>query len=289
MRGRGPGCPGKIESRKRRAMSESNMQLETVNVRSADGAATVELNRPETLNAWNAQLGSDLLAALRAVGTDDAVRAVLITGAGRGFSSGADLRDVAGGARTPEGHPDVYATLTERYHPIMLAIRELPKPVVAAVNGPAVGIGCSLALCCDLIVAAQSAYFLLAFVNIGLVPDGGSSLFVPSRVGMARATELAMLGERLGAAQALEWGLINRVVADERLHAEASALAVRLASGPTGSYAGTKRQLNNWLFARMAEQLELEARIQQEMAGSDDFVEGAMAFVEKRPSQFSGH
>ncbi len=114
----------------------------------------------------------------------------------------------------------------------MHAIRELPKPVIAAVNGPAVGIGCSLALCCDLILAAESAYFLLAFVNIGLVPDGGSSLFVPTRVGMARASELSMLGERLGAAQALEWGLINRVVADERLHEEAAALAARLAAGP---------------------------------------------------------
>ena len=151
----------------------------------------------------------------------------------------------------------------------MHAIREMPKPVVAAVNGPAVGIGCSLALCCDLIVAGESAYFLLAFVNIGLVPDGGSSLFVPTRVGMARASELSMLGERLPAAQALEWGLINRVVADERLREEAAALAARLAAGPTRSYAGTKRQLNNWLYARMDEQLELEARIQQEMAGSD--------------------
>jgi 2-(1,2-epoxy-1,2-dihydrophenyl)acetyl-CoA isomerase len=182
----------------------------------------------------------------------------------------------------------VYKTLTERYHPIMRAIREMPKPVIAAVNGPAVGIGCSLALCCDLIVAAQSAYFLLAFVNIGLVPDGGSSLFVPTRVGMARATELAMLGERLEAPRALEWGLINRVVPDERLREEASALLARLAGGPTRSYAGTKRQLNNWLYSRMAEQLELEAQLQQEMAGSADFLEGAMAFVEKRAARFSG-
>ena len=154
--------------------------------------------------------------ALRGVAEDEAVRAVLITGAGRAFSSGADLKDFSGGETTADGRPDVYKTLTERYHPIMHAIREMPKPVVASVNGPAVGIGCSLALCCDLIVAAESAYFLLAFVNIGLVPDGGSSLFVPTRVGMARATEMAMLGERLPAAQALEWGLINRVVPDEQ-------------------------------------------------------------------------
>jgi 2-(1,2-epoxy-1,2-dihydrophenyl)acetyl-CoA isomerase len=269
-------------------MSESNIQLETVNMRVADGAALIELNRPEALNAWNARLGADLLAALRAAEQDEEVRSVVITGAGRAFSSGADLKDFSGGETTPDGRPDVYKTLTERYHPIMQAIRTMPKPVLAAVNGAAVGIGCSLALCCDLILAGESAYFLLAFVNIGLVPDGGSSLFLPTRVGMARATELAMLGERLPAERALEWGLINRVVADASLHEEAATLAARLAAGPTRSYAGTKRQLNNWLYSRMDEQLELEAQIQREMAGSDDFVEGAMAFVEKRPARFAG-
>ena len=269
-------------------MTASETQLETVNVRLSGATATVELNRPEVLNAWNGQFGADLLAALRDVAADDAVRAVILTGAGRAFSSGADLKDVSGGSTTPEARPDVYLTLTERYHPIMRAIRSVPKPVLAAVNGPAVGIGCSLALCCDLILASESAYFLLAFVNIGLVPDGGSSLFLPSRVGIARASELAMLGERLPAARALEWGLINRVVPDEQLAAEAQALAARMAAGPTRSYAGTKRQLNNWLYARMDEQLELEAQIQQEMAGSDDFVEGAMAFIQRRDARFSG-
>jgi 2-(1,2-epoxy-1,2-dihydrophenyl)acetyl-CoA isomerase len=269
-------------------MSELSTELQTVNVRASDGAATIELNRPEALNAWNAQFGVDLLAALRGVAEDDAVRAVVITGAGRAFSSGADLKDISGGETTPDGRPDVYKTLTERYHPIMHAIRDMPKPVLAAVNGPAVGIGCSLALCCDLIVASQSAYFLLAFVNIGLVPDGGSSLFLPTRVGMARASELAMLGERLPAAKALDWGLINRVVEDARLDEEAAALAARLANGPTRSYAGTKRQLNNWLYQRMGDQLELEAQIQREMSASDDFLEGAIAFAEKRPARFAG-
>jgi 2-(1,2-epoxy-1,2-dihydrophenyl)acetyl-CoA isomerase len=269
-------------------MSESTTQLETVNLSVSDGIATVELNRPETLNAWNRQFGLDLLAALRETERDDAVRAVVITGAGRAFSSGADLKDVSGGQTTPDGRPDVYTTLTELYHPIMQAIREIPKPMVGAVKGPAVGIGCSLALCCDLIVAAESAYFMLAFVNIGLAPDGGSSLFVPTRVGMARATELAMLGERLPASRALEWGLVNRVVPDERLQEEVAALAARLAAGPTRSYAAAKRQLNNWLYSRMGEQLELEARLQQEMAGSADFLEGVMAFAEKRPARFSG-
>jgi 2-(1,2-epoxy-1,2-dihydrophenyl)acetyl-CoA isomerase len=269
-------------------MSEQYSEFETVNVFLKDGAATVELNRPQALNAWNTQLGLDLLAAVTLLTEDERVRAIVIRGAGRAFSSGADLKDISGGETTADGRPDVYKTLTERYHPIMTAIREAEKPVIASVNGPAVGIGCSLALCCDLILASESAYFLLAFVNIGLVPDGGSSLFVPSRIGIARATEMAMLGERISSGQALQWGLINRVFADEQLLEETDALASRLASGATRSYAGTKRQLNNWLYPRMAEQLELEAQIQREMASSDDFLEGAMAFLEKRPPRFSG-
>jgi 2-(1,2-epoxy-1,2-dihydrophenyl)acetyl-CoA isomerase len=265
----------------------SELELDTVTVGLVDGAATIALNRPQALNAWNAQLGADLIAALSAAAADDAVRAIVVTGAGRAFSSGADLKDFNVDT-TPDGRPDVYKTLTERYHPIMRAIREVPKPVLAAVNGPAVGIGCSLALCADLIVAAESAYFLLAFVNIGLVPDGGSSLFLPSRIGIARASELSLLGERLPAPRALEWGLINRVFPDESFAQEVAALAARLAAGPTRSYAGSKRQLNNWLYARMEEQLELEAQIQREMSASADFLEGAMAFAEKRPTRFAG-
>jgi 2-(1,2-epoxy-1,2-dihydrophenyl)acetyl-CoA isomerase len=268
-------------------MTEPGTQLQTVNLTVSGGVATVELNRPEALNAWNAQFGANLLAALHQAAEDDAVRAVVITGAGRAFSSGADLKDVSD-ELTPEGRPNVYKVLTERYHPIMHAIRAMPKPVVAGVNGPAVGIGCSLALCCDLIVASESAYFLLAFVNIGLVPDGGSSLFLPTRIGMARASELSMLGERLPASKASEWGLINRVVGDGEFAQELQALAARLATGPTLSYAGSKRQLNNWLYSRMEEQLELEATIQQEMAGSADFVEGGMSFLQKRAPRFTG-
>jgi 2-(1,2-epoxy-1,2-dihydrophenyl)acetyl-CoA isomerase len=170
----------------------------------------------------------------------------------------------------------------------MVSIRQMPKPVVSAVHGPAAGIGVSLALVCDLIVAAESAYFLLAFVNIGLVPDGGSSLLVPSRVGFTRAAEMAMLGERVGARQALDWGLINRVWPDEEFAARADELVARLAEGPTQSYAGTKRQLNKWLYERMDAQLEFEAGIQREMAGSDDFAEGVTAFAQKRPPRFTG-
>jgi 2-(1,2-epoxy-1,2-dihydrophenyl)acetyl-CoA isomerase len=265
---------------------EVEQSYETVELLRSGGAARVVLNRPESMNAWNKQLGADLLAAVQRVAEDETIRAVAIEGAGRGFSSGADLK--AGFDPTPAGHPDVKTVLGEVYHPIITGIRRMPKPVIACVQGPAVGIGCSLALCCDLILAAESAYFLLAFVNIGLVPDGGSSVFVPTRVGHARAAEMAMLGERVPAARAHDWGLINRVVPDAELAAEATALLERLAAGPTRSYAGTKRQLNAWIFPGMDEQLELEAEIQQEQAASADFVEGVTAFVQKREPRFEG-
>jgi 2-(1,2-epoxy-1,2-dihydrophenyl)acetyl-CoA isomerase len=260
--------------------------LETVDLTLRDGAAWIELNRPDALNAWNTQLGEDLHAAVHRVAADDDVRAVVITGAGRAFSSGADLKQ--GFEPTPGGSPDVHTRLTQVYHPIITTIRRMPKPVVAAVNGPAVGIGCSLALACDLIVAAESSYLLLAFVNIGLVPDGGSSLFIPARAGFTRAAEMALLGEKVPAARAFEWNLVNRVIPDADFRAEVEALATRLADGPTRSYAGTKRQLNRWIFGGMDDQLALEADIQQEMAGSGDFMEGVLAFVEKRGARFTG-
>ena len=260
---------------------------ETVILLRDGAAARIELNRPETMNAWNKQLGRDLLDAIGTVSGESGVRAVEIGGAGRGFSSGADLR--AGFDPTPAGHPDVLTVLHELYHPIILGLRSMPKPVVASVNGPAVGIGCSLALAADLIVAARSAYFLLAFVNIGLVPDGGSSVFVPERAGFARATQMSMLGERIGAEQALDWGLINRVVEDADLTHEVGALVDRLVAGPTLAYAGIKRQLNARAYAGIEQQLGLEAQIQQQQATTADFNEGVTAFAEKRKARFAGH
>jgi 2-(1,2-epoxy-1,2-dihydrophenyl)acetyl-CoA isomerase len=211
---------------------------------------------------------------------------IVITGEGRAFSSGADLK--AGGELGPDGSPDVLTRLRTVYHPLIVRVRTVPKPVIAAVNGPAVGIGCSLALACDLIVAAESAYFLLAFVNIGLALDGGASATLPARVGHARAFEIAFLGERIGAQQALEWGLINRVAPDSRLEAAITELTERLAAGPPGSYAAIKRTLNEHDYANFDELLELEAVLQQERAESSDFVEGVLAFAQKRPAKFTG-
>jgi 2-(1,2-epoxy-1,2-dihydrophenyl)acetyl-CoA isomerase len=259
---------------------------ETVNLARAGGAARIELNRPQKMNAWDATLSRDLLAALAHVADDDTLRAVLLTGAGRGFCSGADLS--AGFDTNDDGQPDLQRSLHERYHPVITGIRELPKPVVAAVNGGAVGVGCSLALACDLVLAAESAYFLLAFVNIGLVPDGGSSAFIPARAGLTRALEMALLGERVHGPQALDWGLVNAVHPDDELAAAANALVGRLAAGPTRSYAGAKRQLNAWAYGRLADQLELEAAVQQEQATTRDFVEGVTAFLQKRTPAFEG-
>ena len=251
------------------------------------GVGRITLNRPERLNAWTSELGRELGAAVNQRAADPAVRSVLITGAGRAFSSGADLR--AGFETDPhDGRPDVRRRLEENYHPIVAGVRRLEKPVVAAVNGPAVGIGCSLALACDLVVAAESAYFMLAFVNIGLMPDGGSTLFVPARVGHARAFEMALLGDRVAATAALDWGLVNAVHPDDRLAAEAEALAARLAAGPTRAYAGSKRALNRTLYPNLDGQLALEAEIQHDLARTHDFAEGVGAFVEKRDAAFQG-
>jgi 2-(1,2-epoxy-1,2-dihydrophenyl)acetyl-CoA isomerase len=263
------------------------MSYETI-IWEQDGAVgRLTLNRPETLNAWTEELGKELRACVQGEAADESVRAVLLTGAGRGFSSGADLK--SGLQHTAsDGLPDVRHELDEIYHPAIAGVRRLPKPVVAAINGPAVGIGLSLALACDLVMAAESAFLGLAFVNIGLMPDGGSTAFVPPAVGKAHAFEMALLGERVSAAQALAWGLLNWVYPDDTLMAEAESLVQRLAAGPTRSYAASKRALNRSIYGHLDEQLELEAELQHELARTEDFVEGASAFVQKRTPSFSG-
>ena len=263
------------------------MAYETVIWEQDGGVGRLTLNRPDSLNAWTTDFGHELKAVIDGEAADPSVRAVLIPGAGRGFSSGADLK--AGFEPAPDdGMPDVRKELVEVYHPVIAGVRRLEKPVVAAVNGPAVGIGASLALACDLVLAAESAFFGLAFVNIGLMPDGGSTLFVPAAVGKARAFQMALLGERVPAERALEWGLVNQVHPDGELLGEANALVDRFAAGPTRSYAASKQALNQMLYPNLDEQLELEAELQHALARTSDFTEGVSAFVEKRDAAFQG-
>jgi 2-(1,2-epoxy-1,2-dihydrophenyl)acetyl-CoA isomerase len=263
------------------------MSYETVTWEQEGGVGRITLNRPETMNAWTAEFGHELSEVVNERAADPSVRAVLITGAGRGFSSGADLK--AGFDPDPaDDMPNIRKELNVVYHPIIRGVRQLEKPVVAAVNGAAVGIGASLAFACDLVVAAESAFFGLAFVNIGLMPDGGSTLFVPAAVGKARAFQMALLGERITAPRALEWGLVNYVHPDDQLMPEAEAMVARLAAGPTRSYAASKKALNQMLFPNLEEQLTLEAELQHELARTADFGEGVGAFVAKRPPEFTG-
>jgi 2-(1,2-epoxy-1,2-dihydrophenyl)acetyl-CoA isomerase len=263
-----------------------SQELETVQLKIEDGVAWVVLNRPDALNAWTRQLGEDLLTAIEHAASSSDVRAIVLTGEGRAFSSGADLK---GGFEPNEhGRPDVLSVLRDVYHPLLLRVRSVEKPVISAVNGPAVGIGCSLALIADLVVAAESAYFLMAFVNIGLTMDGGATQILTARVGHTRAFEMGFLGERVSAARALDWGLINQVVPDAELTPTVSELATRFVAGPPGSYGAIKRTLNAKLYDGFAEQLELEAVAQQERANSDDFMEGVLAFMQKRPPEFKG-
>ncbi len=262
------------------------MSYETIIWQQSGAVGRLTLNRPETLNAWTDQFGQELKAVVEGEAAQESVRAVLITGAGRGFSSGADLK--AGFEPAEDGMPDIRKELNETYHPVIAGIRNLQKPVVAAVNGAAVGIGCSLALACDLVLAGESSFFGLAFVNIGLMPDGGSTALVPPAVGKARAFQMALMGERVPAPLALEWGLVNWVYPDERLMEEADTLVGRLADGPTRSYAGSKRALNNFIYPNLDDQLHMEAEIQHSLARTKDFFEGVSAFVEKREAKFNG-
>ncbi len=262
------------------------LDLQTIDFKVDSRAAWITLNRPDALNAWTPALGRELISALDHAARDRDIRAVVLTGAGRAFSSGADLKAIGDPG---DGPADVLAALRDIYNPLLIRVREMPKPVVAAVNGGAVGIGCSLALAADLIVAAESAYFLLAFANIGLSLDGGASASLVARVGHARASEMALLAERIPAAQALEWGLINRVAPDGDLLSTAGEIAARLAAGPPGSHATIKRTLNDAAVPGFAGMLDREAVLQQDRLASADFVEGVSAFLQKRPANFTGN
>lgn len=259
------------------------MTFETIAVTQAAGVATIALNRPDRLNALSLQLIGELTDAVRAAAADPAVRCLVVTGSGRAFSSGADLSGRGSG-----GTYDPRATLRNHYNPLMELLTGIDKPVISAVNGPCAGAGVGIALAADFVLAAQSAYFLLAFVNIGLVPDAGSTWTVPRLVGRQRALAMSLLGERLAAAKAAEWGLIWEAVPDDELAARTTALAERLATGPTQAYGLIRRALRASEANDLSQQLALEADLQAVAARSPDHVEGVKAFLEKRPARFTG-
>jgi 2-(1,2-epoxy-1,2-dihydrophenyl)acetyl-CoA isomerase len=245
------------------------------------GVLTITLNRPDVLNAFNADLHRALAAALRNARGED-VRAVVITGAGRGFCVGQDLTEFR------EAAGDIAGRLRASYHPNILAIRALEKPVMAAVNGPAAGAGLSLACACDVRLASDQATFVPAFINIGLVPDSGSTYLVRRLLGTARAFEWMTSGRRLTAAEAHAWGLVSEVVEADRLQARAAELAGELAALPTRGIALTKRLFDHAEHTTLEEQLELEAQLQAAATRTHDFAEGVAAFLEKRAPRFEG-
>jgi len=248
---------------------------------SADAVATVTIARPDRLNALSGATVDELRAAVEEAGRSGA-RCLLLTGEGRGFSSGADLASDGG---LPD---DAGAALEKHFNPLIEAIFALPIPVVAAVNGPCAGAGCSLALAADIVVAARSAYFLQAFVNIGLIPDAGATWLLPRLAGRARAMEMMMLGERIPAEKALEWGLISRVVEDEQLASEATALATRLAQGPTVALGLIRRLAREAGHQPLSEALAAERSAQREAGRTQDFRGAVAAFLQKQSARFEG-
>ena len=261
------------------------MTYESILFDVADDVATITLNRPESLNAAPPQMFDEISHVLKSL-SDARARALLITGAGRAFCSGADLM-TQGDSSIGSGE-GAFKALTESYNPVMLMLSQLSIPVVTAVNGPAAGIGCSLALAGDFAIAGQSAYFLQAFVNIGLVPDGGASWMLTRLVGKARATQMMLLGEKIGAQQAADWGMIYKAVEDAALQDEARGLAQRLANGPTLAIGLMRRGLATALEQEYAEAMNAEAAHQRMAGGSNDAAEGALSFVEKRKPVFQG-
>lgn len=266
------------------------MDYTKIKVEVTDGVAVITLNDPGTMNAAGLDLAAELSHAFSNIAAGNVkARAIVLTGEGRGFCSGANL---AGGGATAreldvDGKPDAGRALETTYNPLVTQMRDCPLPVVTAVNGAAAGVGCSLALLGDLIVAGESAYFLQAFRRIGLVPDGGSTYLLPRAIGRARAMEMALLGEKIGAAKALEWGLVNRVVPDADLRSTAIELAKELANGPA-SLGAIRKLIWESLDTDWTGQLQAERKAQKIAGKSEDFIEGVSAFLQKRVAAFKG-
>lgn len=265
------------------------MAYEHILLDEKDGVATLTINRPQVLNGLTMQTIAEMIHAVDKLRDGGTARVLLLTGAGRGFSSGADLSGgSAGGGELSGGKPDAGKVLETHFNPLLERLMELPMPFITAVNGPAAGAGCSFALAGDIVIAAKSAYFLQAFINIGLVPDVGSTWMLPRLAGRARAQAMMMLGEKIPAAQALEWGMIYKLVDDADLMAEAQALAARLARGPTKAYALIRQGIRQCLDKPLTEALMVERRNQLAAGRTADFIEGVSAFLQKRPADFKG-
>ncbi|WP_448582432.1 enoyl-CoA hydratase-related protein [Thermaurantiacus sp.] len=265
------------------------MDFEHIHWSEAEGVATLTINRPERLNALHTGVIAEMIRAVDQIrdGTSSA-RCLLLTGAGRGFSSGADLSGGGAGGGRGSGPVDAGAVLETHFNVLLERLFALPVPLVTAVNGAAAGAGCSYALAGDIIVAARSAYFLQAFVNIGLVPDVGSTWMLPRMVGRVRATRMMMLGERIPAEQAFDWGLVSEVVDDADLMPRATEIAQKLARGPTKALTLIRTGIRDCLDKTLTEALMVERRNQLIAGRTADFAEGVMAFLQKRPANFEG-
>ena len=277
---------GIVNQKDRNAQAERTMEFERTKLDIEGPVGIVTLNHPEVMNAVSAEMLGGLMKALDQIeDPKNGVRCMLMTGAGRGFCAGANLQPSGGG---PSGSRDAGSVLETQYHPFLRRLRELPIPFVTAVNGAAAGVGMSFALMGDLVLCARSAYFLQAFRRIGLIPDGGSTWILPRLLGKARAMELSLLGEKLPAEKALEWGLINRVFDDADLIAKAREFASDLANGPTVALSLIRRLYWESADNTYEEQLNLERQMQRKAGNSADFGEGVRAFLEKRPAKFKG-
>ncbi len=254
------------------------------------GVATLTLARPERLNSFTVAMHGEVRAALEQIRTDDAVRCLILTGAGRGFCAGQDLQDRAVvPSDSPNRAPvDLGASIESYYKPLVLALRALPMPTLAAVNGVAAGAGANIALACDLVLAARSANFVQSFAKIGLIPDCGGTWLLPRLVGRARALGLALLGEKLSAEQAQQWGLIWQCVDDAQLLPTAHALAAQLAAGPTRAFVRIREAIDAGELLSLAASLELERDLQRELGFAHDYQEGVAAFMAKRAPRFTG-